>query len=158
MGPKWRGQGGERELPFRAYIREYLPSGEEGFNVQDIDLVILNSYNRRNPMLTFYEFKKGEARTNLAQEMLGLLIDRIMSDFLPYEFGNMMVEYGGFHVVHYPRERNWREWRTFTVNGTRLFRREYDDLLLNELVLRSYDFPLAVRRVDTDELDPSYFR
>jgi len=119
--PIFRNPDKFQRLPFRDWIRENLPTGQEGYVVEDLDLIIracgqnFNSDGIGKFMLI--ELKYGSTWIGYAQRKTFGLIHQLLRESDPDR-----IRYIGYFIIQYDDE-NWDD-ATFKVNTVELSRTE----------------------------------
>ena len=118
-------------LPFREWLRKNMPSGTDGFVVEDLDLVIRvygpNFESDAEGKFILVELKYGMAWIGRAKKMTFGLIHRLLR-----ETDSHRQRYLGFYVLNYDDE-DWDK-ANFKVNGLILSKEE----LLDFFSLRAF--------------------
>ena len=124
-----------QELPFRQWIREYMPNGDKGFVAEDLDLVVrhfgeaFEMDGKGRFMLIEIKISRGMFKT--AQAKTFSLIHELLRSADPHR-----ERYIGFYVVHTTVE--WPDAEHFTVNHKhKLTPREFRSFLMGELRIQS---------------------
>lgn len=113
--PKFRNPDKFQILPFREWIRNNLPSGRDGFIVEDLDLVI-KVYGRnygldRKGKFMLCELKFYPKSIGYAQKQLYGLIDKLLRSADPDK-----NRYQGYYVIQYDND-DW-DISKFWINET----------------------------------------
>lgn len=122
-------------LPFREYLRQHMPTAQEGYVVEDLDLALrVYQPNKPTPFnfqtdaegkLRLIELKYGKAWITPGQQRTFGLIDKLM------RLGDPNKErYLGYFVVQYSAE-DW-EHSMFKINGKPVDRDTFHRFLMFE--------------------------
>lgn len=99
--PVFRNPDKFQVLPWREFIRQNLPAGNEGFVAEDLDLIV-RIYKHDDPEGKFMliELKYQQSTLNTAQKRTFGLIDKLLRKADPER-----KKYFGFYLVQYPFEK-----------------------------------------------------
>ncbi len=115
-GSKWRGQGNEELCQLRELIREKCPRGEFGYDVFDLDIVILDSYNEKGIThihLIEKQIIGAKKKAPYVQRRMALIGEafRLLDKY------NKKITYHGWHIVHVPDNVDYTKWHNLLYDG-----------------------------------------
>ncbi len=114
-----------QQLPFRDWIRANMPSPNDGFVVEDLDLVIRvygqNFNTDKDGKFMLIELKKHPAYIGNAQWMTYGMVNRLLVS------SPESHRYKGYYVVQYSAE-NW-DYSQFWINKERIYLKEFKEFL-----------------------------
>jgi hypothetical protein len=141
---RWRGEATLLD-PKREFIRNHMPSGRQGFVVEDLDL-ILRHFGRNYELdskgrLSLIEIKVGVGTFGASKAYtLGLLDQMCRSS-------EMAERYRGFYLV-YTETDDWENAQTVSVNGYHLSIADFKQWMNGNLEIEAVkptDVPVKVR-------------
>ena len=124
------------ELPIRKWIRENIPRGQEGYNIEDLDLIILrfgNAIGRdygADGEFILCECKENKPLLPYKQKRTFQLLDRLLKEADPQE-----KHYKGFYLVCWDGKRE-----VVQVNSDIINQKEFVLFLKGKLQLKPYNF------------------
>jgi hypothetical protein len=137
MQPEFRNEDKLQRLPFRDWLRKYLPSGDQGFVVEDLDLVIrlFGSAYRLDSKGAFALIELKYMRTDIgkAQRMTFGLIDEVARLGDPQR-----KRYLGYFLIQYTDE-DWDN-ASFWINYKPISKEELFVFLEHPEKYEPYDF------------------
>lgn len=122
-------------LPFREWLREKMPSGRDGFVVEDLDLVVRwfgrnYGYDSRGAFMLM-DLKFGSAQLGIAQEKTFGLMDGLLRQADP-DF----ERYLGFFLIQYTDE-DW-DRAQFRINFKGVTHQQFMDFWSRRFVTEPY--------------------
>ena len=135
MKPVFRNDDKIQRLKFRDWFRENMPSGSNGFVVEDLDLVV-RWYGRSfdtdaDGKFILVELKFGNSTIGIAQQKTFGLIDKLLRLTDPEK-----KRYLGYFVIQYSDE-DWDK-SEFKINGSPISRSDFQDFWKLKHLIPSY--------------------
>jgi hypothetical protein len=133
--PVFRNDDKIQRLKFRDWFRENMPSGSNGFVVEDLDLVV-RWYGRSfdtdaDGKFILVELKFGNSTIGIAQQKTFGLIDKLLRLTDPEK-----KRYLGYFVIQYSDE-DWDK-SEFKINGSPISRSDFQDFWKLKHLIPSY--------------------